>query len=302
LGADRNGIEEEKSERIERMFQAGVAGLIAGGAYAMLAVMVVLMFRMVRVLNFALGAIGAFGVFTMSEVYGDGWSYLPATVVGMATAAVLAMLLGAVMATWFADARVETRSTVAIAMLIGLMALGFRVFGFRPRNIPTLFSGGVEISGVVISYNAIAIVAATIAIAIALTIFLQGTLTGIRLRAVSERPQTAELLGLPARVLALGVWAVAGGLTAFGLQVVAPTRSSAFADISLLIIPAFAAAAIGLFRSFYLAAAGGIAIGVIEGIATHYSGVAPYQSVVPLIVVVVALMWTQRREVWDVAR
>jgi branched-chain amino acid transport system permease protein len=268
----------------------------------MLAVMVVLMFRMVRVLNFALAAIGAFGVFTMSEVYADGLGYLPATLVGMGAAAVLALVLGAVMATWFADARVETRSTVAIAMLIGLMVVGFRVFGYRPRNIPPIFSGGVEIAGVVVTYSAIAIVTATILVAIGLTIFLQSTLTGIRLRAVSERPQTAELLGVPARVLAFGVWAVAGALTSFGMQVVAPTRANSFSDISLLIIPAFAAAAISLFRNFYLAAAGGIGIGVIEGIATHYSGVSPYQSVVPLVVVAIVLMWTQRREVWDVAR
>jgi branched-chain amino acid transport system permease protein len=284
------------------MFQAGVAGLIAGGAYAMLAVMVVLMFRMVRVLNFALGAIGAFGVFTMSQAYNHGWAYVPATLVGIVTAAAIATVCGAIMSTWFADSRVETRSTVAIAMLIGLMALGFRVFGFHARNIPPLFSGGVTVGGVVVGWDAITLVAATIGIAVVLTLFLRNTLTGIRLRAVSERPQTAELLGLPSRVLALGVWAVAGGLTSFGLQVVAPTRANGFTDLSLLIIPAFAAAALGLFRNFYLAVVGGIAIGLIEGIATHYESVAPYQEALPLVVVVVALMWSQRHEVWDVAR
>ncbi|MCW2994653.1 MAG: inner-rane translocator [Conexibacter sp.] len=285
------------------MIQSGVAGLVAGGAYAMLAVVVVLMFRMVRVLNFSLAAIGAFGTFTMSAVYAHDQSYLLATLAGVGAAAGVAALLGAVMALWFADARIETRSTVAIAMLIGLLMVGYRVFGDQPRNVPSLFgSHGIKISGVVVTHDAIAIVVATILVAVGLSVFLGRTRVGLRLRALSERPQTAELLGVPARWLAIAVWAVAGAITALGTQMVAPTRANAFADLSLLIIPAFAAAAIGLFRSFYLALAGGIGIGILEGITTNYSSVAPYQSVVPLVVVVLMLMWSQRQEVWDVAR
>jgi branched-chain amino acid transport system permease protein len=207
------------------------------------------------------------------------------------------------MALWFADARIETRSTVAIAMLIGLMMVGFRVFGNNPRNVPELFPGrGLSISGVNVTPDAIAIVVLTIAVAIGLNFYLHRTSIGLRLRALSERPLTAELLGVPARWLAIGVWAVAGALTAFGTEMVAPTRANDFSDLALLIIPAFAAASIGLFRSFYLAVVGGIAIGVIEGITTHYSGIAPYQSIVPLIVVALVLIWSQRGEVWDVAR
>jgi branched-chain amino acid transport system permease protein len=267
-------------------------------------VLVVLMYRMVRVLNFALAAVGAFGTFTMSQFYGKGMAYFPATILGLVVAALLAAVLGSVMALWFADARIETRSTVAIAMLIGVMTLGFRVFGNQPRNIPTLFhsQNGITISGVNITPDAITIVIATIAVAVGLNLYLNRTRTGLRLRALSERPQTAELLGVPARWLAIAVWAVAGALTALGIQMVAPTRPNDFSDLSLLIIPAFAAASLGLFRSFYIAVAGGIAIGLIEGLTTHYNAIAPYQAVVPLIVVAIGLIYSQRGEVWDVAR
>jgi branched-chain amino acid transport system permease protein len=285
------------------MVQAALAGLVAGGAYAMIGVVVVGMFRMVRVLNFAQAAIGAFGTFTMSQLYAHGMSYAPATVLGVASAAAVSVVLGAVMSLWFADARIETRSTVAIAMLIGLLMLGFRIFGDQPRNIPQLFgTHGVKIAGVVITAASITVVVVTIVIAVSVGLFLRRTRTGLRLRALSERPQTAELLGVPARWFSIAVWAIGGALAALGIQVVAPTRANDFLSLSLLVIPAFAAASIGLFRSFTAAVVGGIAIGLIEGLSTHYNSIASYQEVVPLIVLALVLLWSQRHEVWDAAR
>ena len=37
---------------------------------------------------------------------------------------------------------------------------------------------------------------------------------GVRLRAISGRPVTAEMLGVPVTALAVGVWAVVGAVTA----------------------------------------------------------------------------------------
>jgi branched-chain amino acid transport system permease protein len=72
--------------------------------------------------------------------------------------------------------------------------------------------------------------------------------------------------------------------------------------MSLLVVPAFAAALVGLFRNFYATVIGGIAIGVIQGMASESSTFAQYQDVVPFVIIVVAILWAQRGEVWDVAR
>jgi branched-chain amino acid transport system permease protein len=285
------------------MVQSAIAGLVAGGAYAMIGVVIVLMFRMVRVLNFAQAGVGAFGTFTMASLYAHGMAYLPATIVGVASAAAISALLGAVMAVWFADVPLHTRSTVAIAMLIGMIMIGYRVFGSNPRDIPPLFGHhGVKVGGVVITASSIAVVVATIIIACGLALYLRRTRTGLRLRSLSERPQTAELLGVPARQLSIIVWALGGALTSLGIQVVAPTQANDFASLALLVVPAFAAASLGLFRNFGIAVAGGIGIGIIEGLSTHYSSIASYQEVVPLIVLGMVLLWSQRKEVWDDAR
>jgi branched-chain amino acid transport system permease protein len=280
-----------------------ISGLVYGGAYAMLGVCLVVMFRMVRVLNFAQAAIGAFGVYVTIVLSEKGWAYAPAALLGALAAAALAAICGAVMARWFSEANTERRSTVAIAMLIALLTLGVRIFGTDPRNIPELFPGStVHIGGVVITVASLVLVALTIAVALAVAVFLKRTRLGVRLRAQSERPLTAELLGVPARWMAVGVWAVTGALASLGTLVVAPSRAAGFLSLGMLVIPAIAAAAVGLFRSTSLAVAGGIALGLVQGVLQYSEDLKPYADAVPLVLIVVVLVWSQRGEVWDAAR
>jgi branched-chain amino acid transport system permease protein len=285
------------------MLNAAVSGLIQGGAYALLGVCVVVMYRMVRVLNFAQTSIGAFGAYVAILLSGDGWSYLPAALVGAAAGAGISMVCGGLMSAWFADAPTERRSTVAIALMITVLTIGFRAFGHTPRVAPALFGGSdTKVFGVVVTWAGITIIVASVLLALGTDLFLSRTRLGIRLRAQSERPQTAELLGVPARWLAVGVWAATGAIAAFAILVITPSRGADFLSLGLLVMPALAAASLGLFRSTWWAVVGGIAIGVITGISQQWPSIAKYQDVLPLVVIVVVLMWTQRGAVWDAAR
>ncbi|CAB4941167.1 unannotated protein [freshwater metagenome] len=285
------------------MFNYAVSGLIYGGAYALVAVCLVVMFRMVRVLNFAQTAIGAIGAYVAIILSEHGWAYLPAALVGAAAGAGVAVICGSLMSAWFADAPTERRSTVAIAIFITLLTLGFRIAGSTPRVAPELFGGSTfRIFGVNVTWAGLAVVLAAIVLAFLVDVFLRGTRLGIRLRAQSERPQTAELLGVPSRWLAVGVWGVTGAITAVGLLVVTPSRGADFLSIGLLILPALAAASLGLFRSTWLAVVGGVGIGIITGMTEYWPEVKQYQDIIPLAVIVIVLMWTQRKEVWDAAR
>lgn len=285
------------------MLDSAVSGLIQGGAYALLGVCLVVMFRMVRVLNFAQTAIGAFGAYVAILLSEHGWSYLAAALVGAAAGAAVSAVCGGLMSVWFADAPTERRSTVAIALMITVLTIGFRLFGQDPHVAPELFNGGnVKIFGVVVTWAGIAVVVAAIVLALAVDLFLKRTRMGIRLRAQSERPQTAELLGVPARWLAVGVWAATGAVAAFGILVITPSRGADFSSLGLLVLPALAAASLGLFRSTWLAVGGGIAIGVLTGLVQQWPEIKKYQDVLPLLVILVVLLWTQRGEVWDAAR
>jgi branched-chain amino acid transport system permease protein len=285
------------------MLQLAIASLIAGGAYALIGVCVVLLYRMLGVLNMAQAVIGAHGAYVGILVYGISAAY-PAAAFGAALGgALLGALVGLVMVRWFAEAGVQTRAAVTIALFIALLAIGFRLFGSSPRIVPQLLPGvGVRLSGVVVPAATIAMLLGAAGLALGLELLLRRTRVGLQLRAIAERPTTAELLAVPVRRLALGVWAITGGATALALLLIAPTRASDFLSLSLLILPALAAALVGLFRNTAATVAGGLGIGLLEGVASAFPTVSFFRELIPLAVIVAVLLWSQRTEVWDAAR
>jgi branched-chain amino acid transport system permease protein len=285
------------------VLQSAVAGSVAGGAYAALAVCLVVLYRVVGVLNFAQAAIGAFGAFVMFSAHDHGFAYAPALLVGMLAGAALAGVVGVLMTTWFAEASPEVRSTVSIALLVAVLAAAFRIFGDSPRTVPELLPGvTVTIAGVVVTMSGIAAIVGAVAVALVVTLLLRRTRTGLLLRALSERPTTAELLGVAVRPLAVGVWAAAGAVSAAAVVVIAPSRGGDFLTLSLLILPALAAALIGVTWGLGAAAAAGIALGLLEALASSSDTIAPYKEALPFVVIAVVLLWSERHEVWDAAR
>jgi branched-chain amino acid transport system permease protein len=285
------------------MLQASVAGLLAGGAYAMVGVCVVLLYQMTGVLNVAQAAIGAFGTMVMLQLLEHGWGFAAALPTGVLAAAALAALLGWGIARFYADSTAQVRTIVTVAVLVGLLAIGFRLFGNDPRTVPSLVPGaGFRLADVVVSGNALIALVLAVVIAAGAGLLLNRSRLGVRLRAISERPVTAEMLGVSVTALAVGVWAVMGAVTAVAVTAVAPTRPSNFLSLSLLVMPAMAAALLGGLRHLGGAAAGGVLIGVLEGAGTSLRQFSEYRQVLPFLVVVAALLWLQRREVWDATR
>jgi branched-chain amino acid transport system permease protein len=285
------------------MLQASVAGLLAGGAYAIVGVCVVLLYRTTGVLNVAQAAIGAFGTLIMLDLLERGLGFGAALLAGVLAAAAIAALLGWIIARFYADSTAQVRTIVTVAVLVGLLAVGFRLFGNDPRTVPSLLPGaGLQVAGVVVSANAVGILVLAVVIAAGVGMLLHRSRLGVRLRAISGRPVTAEMLGVPVTALAVAVWAVMGAVTAVAITAVAPTRPSNYLSLSLLVMPAMAAALLGGLRHLGGAAAGGVLIGVLEGAGTSIRQFSEYRQVLPFLVVVASLLWLQRREVWDATR
>ena len=285
------------------MADAAISGLVAGAAYAMLGVSIVILFRMTAVLNVAQAVIGAFGTYTVLVSFEHGAPLVLATFMGLASAAALAGACGALLARWFATATPTTKSAVTIALLIGLLAVGFRAFGDAPHAIPALFGdGSVGFFGIQVPLATFAGLAAAIVACVVVEAILRLTATGLALRALADRPVTAELLGIPAARLAMSVWAAAGMLSAFSILVVAPTRPASFGVLSFLVVPGLGAALAGGLRSTWGALLGGLGLGVLEALAAASPALSAYQSALPVAVIVAILLFSRRGHRWIEAR
>lgn len=286
------------------ILQGALAGLASGGLYAVLAVCLTLMARLVRVVNFAQAATGMFGAFVAVWcVTALGQPVWLGAIIGVLIGAGLSALIGWIAATWLAEADTAARSAMTVAPLLLLISLSFLVFGNKPQPFSPLLSGpAFAVRGVVISWVTVTTVSLAILVAAGCALLLARTPIGTRLRALSERPTTAELIGIAARPLSVGVWAVTGAISAAAILLVAPTQSNDATSLAMLIVPAAAAALLGGFRRLDLAVLGGLALGMLTGMAAQIGQISLVRNFIPFLFIVILLLWTQRKEVWDAAR
>ncbi|MDR6866212.1 branched-chain amino acid transport system permease protein [Microbacterium resistens] len=286
------------------MLQGAIAGLAAGGLYAVLAVSLTLMSRLVRVVNFAQAATGMFGAFAAVWLVTDlGLPIWLGSVLGILVAGLLAATIGWIAATWLSEASTTTRSAMTVGPLLLLISLSFILFGNKPQPFAPIIAGpAFQVGGVVISQVTVATVLMAIVTAVGVKVVLSRTRVGTQLRALSERPTTAELLGIRSRPLSIAVWFVTGVISAIAIMIVAPSQSNDATSLALLIIPAAAAALLGGFKRLDLAVFGGLVLGVLGGLVAQIDEVALVRNFLPFLFIVVLLLWTQRKEVWDAAR
>ncbi|MEV0587055.1 branched-chain amino acid ABC transporter permease [Nonomuraea sp. NPDC050310] len=287
------------------MLESVVAGLTSGGVYALLGLCVVLTHRLVSVVNFAMAAVGAMGAFVMVTLTDAGlstWLALPA---GVAAGGLLSGLLGAGLVRWFGDHGPAAKAAVTVAVFVGLMAVGLRLFGnltSGARRFPEAFNApAFTVGDVVVPQAVLVSLAFAVLITLAVTWLLRRTRVGLRLQAISERPGTAEVVGIPAPRLALAVWVAVGALSSLVIVMVAPRLGGDFSTLANLVTTALAVAMVGAFHSLWLTLAGGVLLGCLEGVAAALEPVQQYRGVLPFLVMVALLWWRSRHDVWEAA-
>lgn len=279
------------------------SGLIVGAAYAALGIGLTLVAKMSGVVSFAQSAVALLGCFTgLVVAKAADLPPIGGVLVGVLVGTLVGGIFGAIIARWFQGADVRVKSSATIALMIGGLTLGARVFGDVPREAPSLVGGAVvSLGGVRLDAGLFLALGLAAGLAVGLDLFVRRTHAGTRLMAFAERPVTAELIGIPSTFLTIAVWAAAGGISSLSLNIImsSTARSANFMSLSLLIIPALCAALIGKFQGFYATLIGGLVLGMLEAGLLAWPDVASYAQTVYLPVILVVLFWMNRKEVWD---
>jgi branched-chain amino acid transport system permease protein len=156
------------------------------------------------------------------------------------------------------------------------------------RRLPPLFTGEpIFLGSVILQPQDIAIVVIAVAVMLALWCFFAFTLTGKALRATSQNPRAAALVGIPVRTMRMTVWGIASALAAIAGILLAP-KLLMTPDMGVIVILAFAAAIIGGFTSLPGCIVGGIVLGVIQNLVGLYVA-SNAISVAPFIVIMLIL-------------
>jgi branched-subunit amino acid ABC-type transport system permease component len=278
-----------------------IGGLVTGSLYGMAGLGLVLSYRTSGVFNFGHGAIAAGAAFVFYSLHFTyGW---PWPLAALITVAAFAVVVGWIMeriTRGLGDVPEAVVVLATVGVLLAVQGLLFLQYGATSRAFPEFLpTAGFTVAGVNVSWAQVISFAVATAGAVLLYLFLQRSRLGVAMRAVVDNPTLVALSGdRPLRVRQ-AAWAIGSGFAALSGILLAPTLSLDAGLLTLLVIQAFGACALGLFSSLPRTYLGGLAVGVAAAMATRYLTVPPWNGLPPavpfLILVAVLLVVPSRR-------
>ncbi|HEX3612767.1 MAG TPA: ABC transporter permease [Sporichthyaceae bacterium] len=284
-----------------------VFGVVYGSIYGLAAMGLVLTYRTSGIFNFGHGAIGAGAAYVFYELrdeHGMPWPFAALLAVGVFGAALgLGLEL---MARRLARVPVAYQIVGTIGLLLLIRALvtwiygsDFRLFGaFLPRG------RAFRISGVAVAQDSVIIFVAVSVAALGLYLLVERSRLGTLMRAVVDDPALLDTAGTAPTRVRRQAWIIGSVFAAAsGVLLASQQQELDVTLLSLLVVQAFGAAALGAFRSLPLAYAGGIAIGVGQKLVSKETSTHEWlQGLdfnVPFLVLFFALLLLGRRRLGD---
>jgi branched-chain amino acid transport system permease protein len=279
------------------VLQGVASGIVTGCVYALIALSLVIVYKSSDVINFAGGEMvmlgGYLGMFALLYL---GLPYPLIFVFAAVVIFIVGSLFDRVVLT-----RVLGRSmpgqSVLVAMVIATVGLSYLLKGAvrlvpyteEVRRLPPFASGPPVFAGpLVLQPQDFAIVIAAVAIMLALWAFFRFTMIGKALRATSQNPRAAALVGIPVHLMSRTAWGLAAALAGVAGTLLAP-KLLLTPDMGVIVILALAAAIIGGFTSLPGCVAGGIVLGVIQNLVGIFVSSRAI-SLAPFLVIMIVLL------------
>ncbi|TAZ70595.1 hypothetical protein ELH72_32145 (plasmid) [Rhizobium ruizarguesonis] len=255
------------------VLQIFVGGVLLGAIYALIALGFSLIYRVTGVVNLSQGGfavLAALAGYTFSQQLGFP---LPIALLCAVTGTTIAGL--AIGWFTFVPALKKLSNANVLMLTVGILTLieGFSLvtWGSQPYSVPA-FSGErpLEFLGLRITTQTFWILGTALVIFLAVWFLIARTKIGKALRACSENPSAAALMGIDVKRMSLLSFTLATLIAAIAGVVVAPTTTLQFNTGQLFTISGFIAVVIGGISSFPGAIVGGLFLGLVTQFATAY--------------------------------
>jgi len=268
---------------MDKLLQMLVIGVILGSIYGFIALGMVLVYRTTNVLNIAHGGIGILSAYIAWDIIVlRGYNYYVGVTVGILFAAVLGFFFEWVVVRRLAgQPALQTGATLALYILLqGVSGVPSRWTKLQFQILPSpLINKGFRVphtNNQLVTYDQLTLLVSLAVIAIALYWTLRRTRIGLAMRAVSDDPSAAPLMGIREEIVSRVVWTVSFALSGLTTMLVAPILLLDGITLSLLTVKALTVAFVGGLVSFPLTIAGAITLGVVESSSDLYWPTVPW--------------------------
>src|SRR5580693_2169943 len=284
-----------------------ILGITAGSVYGLTGAGLVLTYKTSGIFNFAQGAVATTGAYIFYILH-DDVLHLPAVPTALICVFVVGPVLGLgmeAMARRLADASATMKVVATVGLVLVVQGFFSATFGTLARTCPAwLPQHTFDIGGVFIGEDQIIITGTALAATMALFLFFRRTRLGLAMRGVVDNPELLDLGGTSPAAVRRWAWIIGSSFAVLAGILLAPTLNLDATVLTLLVVQAFGAAAIGRFSSLPLTYVGGLVIGIATSVATKYvvtssAALAGLPASIPFIVLFLVLIFTPRSKLAD---
>jgi ABC-type branched-subunit amino acid transport system ATPase component/branched-subunit amino acid ABC-type transport system permease component len=277
-----------------------VIGITVGSVYGLAGVGLVLTYKTSGIFNFAYGALATLSVFLfywLHVEHGMPWPYAAAICIfGLGPVMGLGL---EIMARFLEPVGATLKVVATVGLLLIVLGIGTLWYGNTSRSFPAfLDTSTIRILGVNVGWDQIIVVSVSVVATAILYYFFRYVRLGIAMRGVVDNPQLVSITGEnPVRVRRWA-WVIGMMFASLAGLLLAPSLSLDALIITMLVVQAFGAAAIGYFSSLPLTFLGGLVVGIAGSLATKYaaevSWLAGLPAGLPFIILFVVLIVTPK--------
>ena len=182
----------------------------------------------------------------------------------------------------------------AIALFFLLENIAIAAWTAKPKMMPSpLTEMTIYVAGIGIAVQRLLIIGISIALFIAIDIFIKKTKTGMAIRASSEDLEIAPIMGINVNKIFLITWALGGAIVGIASTLISPLYS-VFPEMGTIpLLKGLVVVILGGLGSFGGALVAGLILGIIEAFGAVYVSVA-YQHGFAFIILLLTLSFLPR--------
>ncbi|MGV1792117.1 branched-chain amino acid ABC transporter permease [Rhizobium sp. A37_96] len=267
-----------------------ISGLGIGAVYALSGVGLVVLFRATGVLNFAFGAFGAIGAHCAWQLLEWKMPLVVAILAAVVVSTTVSFVYGRIFAPMLSHRDIVVRAVGTLAPALVLIAIMGVIWGELPRRLqfPTdqMF---VSLFAVRLTFTRIIAIILAVIMVVAITLLLSRTRLGLDMRALANDRDLSAILGVRILYTETAAWIITGIFSGFAGLLLADLVRLQGTFLTLLVIPAIAAAILGQLQSLWQTAVAGILIGIAEAVLTPIAWISPYRAAAPFIIALIAV-------------
>jgi len=277
-----------------------IAGITTGSVYGLAGVGLVLTYKTSGVFNFAYGALAtlsAFAFYSLHVAHGMPWP-LAAGICVLVIGPAIGMVLELV-ARPLARSRLAVQVVATVGILLVIQSIVLLVYGAAlTRTVPQFLpTSSFRIDGTPVRVSDLVVIGVGLLAVGFLFVFFRRTRNGVAMRAVVDDPGLLDLSGTNPNASRRYAWVIGVCLASASGLLLAPLITLDGTTLTLLVVQAFGAAAIGRFQNLPLTYVGGLVIGVASSVATKYftNGLlAKLPSGLPFAILFLVLLFSRR--------